>query len=91
MKLFSIVTHTLLGSVSHAPCLLWARGAWCAMGGGQLAVLPAAHTQQVAQHITLLLPVDLLHVLISSHCDELPEKHNRGNVAAALNTLQFLN
>ena len=34
---------------------------------GELPVLPAADPQQVSHHVTLLLPVQLRHVLVGSH------------------------
>ena len=36
---------------------------------GQLAILPASHTEEEAKYIRLLLAPQLLHILICSHLD----------------------
>ena len=53
----------LLGLVAQAAGLVRARRASQAHAAGHLAVLPAAHTQQEAEHIALLLAPQLLNVL----------------------------
>merc|ERR1719334_977254 len=57
----------LLGAVAEAAGLIRAGGPRGAVDGGELAILPAAHAQQEAQHVALLLAVQLLHVLVRSH------------------------
>ena len=57
----------LLGLVAHAAGLVRAGRLGAASDGGQLAVLPAAHAQEEAEHIALLLAPQLLDVLVGSH------------------------
>ena len=61
------VILTLLGLVAESARLVGARGSRRAVHGGQLAVLPAAHAQQEAHDIALLLAPQLLLVLVHSH------------------------
>lgn len=58
---------TLLGLVAQPAGFVRACGAWGAVQGGQLPVLPAAHTQQEPHHVRLLLPPELLDVLVGTH------------------------
>lgn len=46
---------------------------------GQLTVLPAAHTEQEAHHIGLLLAPQLLHIPIRSHVDLSKERKKTTN------------
>lgn len=55
--------EALLGLVAHAAGLVGARGPGDAHDARQLAVLPAPHAQQEAEHVALLLLPQLLHVL----------------------------
>lgn len=54
---------SLLGLEPEATSLVWAGGAVQAHDAWELTVLPAAHTQQETEHITLLLLPKLLNVL----------------------------
>ena len=54
----------LLGLVAHAARLVGARRLGQAHDAGQLPELPAAHAQQEAEHIALLLAPQLLDVLL---------------------------
>ena len=69
------VTLTLLCSIAKATGFVWAGGLGGAVHSRQLAILPAAHTQQEAHHITLLLAPHLLHVLVCPHDDRLACKN----------------
>mmetsp|Transcript_20260 Transcript_20260/g.56451 ORF Transcript_20260/g.56451 Transcript_20260/m.56451 type:complete len:266 (+) Transcript_20260:184-981(+) len=60
--------EALLGLVAHAAGLVRAGGVGDPHNGRQLPVLPAAHAQQEAEHIALLLFPQLLNVLVGSHC-----------------------
>ena len=55
--------EALLGLVTQVARLLRPRRARCAVDHRQLTVLPAAHTQQEADSVRLLLAPDLLQVL----------------------------
>lgn len=68
--------HTLGSTVSKTSGLVRPGGLGCPVDTVELAVLPAPHSQQEAHDITLLLPVQLLHVLIGSHLDLLNEFKN---------------
>lgn len=57
----------LLGLVTHTASLVGARRARGAVDDVQLAVLPAAHTQEEAEDVALLLLVELLEVLVGTH------------------------
>ena len=58
---------SLLGLVSQTTGLIGARRAGSAVDDVQLAVLPAANTQQEAHDIRLLLLGQLLEILVGSH------------------------
>lgn len=58
---------TLLGLVAQPAGLVGPGGAGGPVQRGQLAVLPAAHPEQEAHHIRLLLPPQLLDVLVGAH------------------------
>lgn len=60
---------TLLGLVAQSPSLVGSGGPRSTVQVGQLAILPAAHTEEEPQHIRLLLAPQLLHILICSHLD----------------------
>ena len=60
---------TLFGLVSQTPGFVGASWAGGAMDGRQLAELPAAHTQQEAHGVRLLLAVHFLHVFVGTHDD----------------------
>ena len=62
---------TLLVLVAEPPGLVGPGGPGAAVDLGELAVLPAAHAQQVPQHVALLLAVQLRHVLVRSHGEAL--------------------
>merc|ERR1719402_1826928 len=62
---------SLLGLVSQPTGLVRARGTGSTMDLGQLSVLPATNPQQVTHNVTLLLPVQLRHILVSPHCEAL--------------------
>ncbi|GIL94303.1 hypothetical protein Vretimale_547, partial [Volvox reticuliferus] len=67
-------THTvnnvsLLSFVAQAAGLVRARRPGQANDAGQLTVLPAPHAEKETEHIALLLPPQLLHVLVSAHVD----------------------
>lgn len=57
----------LLGAVSQTTRLVGAAGTRAAVQLGELTILPDADTQQVAHHLALLLPVQLLHVTVRTH------------------------
>ena len=57
----------LLGFVAHSAGLIWSRGSRGSVHNVELAVFPAAHSQNEAHHVALLLLVELLHVLVCSH------------------------
>lgn len=57
----------LLGLVAEAAGLVGARGARRAVDDVQLSELPAAHAQQEAQDVALLLLVELLEVFVRAH------------------------
>merc|ERR1712230_27034 len=57
----------LLGLVSHAAGLVWARRARGAVDHVQLAELPAANAEQKAHNIALLLLRELLEILVGAH------------------------
>jgi len=59
--------EALLGLVAEPAGLVRARGAGGAVDGGELTKLPAAHAEDEAQHIRLLLLVELLNVLVGTH------------------------
>lgn len=62
------VNHVaLLGLVTQTASLVGARRARGAVDNVQLAVLPAAHTQEEAEDVALLLLVELLEVLVGTH------------------------
>ena len=63
--------ETLLGLVAEAAGLVGAGRAGHGGCLGALAVLPSAHTQEEAEHITLLLLPQLLEVLVGSHVERL--------------------
>jgi hypothetical protein len=56
----------LLGLVPEATSLVRAAGTRDADNAGELPKLPAAHTQQEAEHVGLLLPPQLLDVLVGT-------------------------
>lgn len=58
---------TLLGLVAQAARLVGPGGAGGPVQRRELAVLPAAHPEQEAHYIGLLLPPQLLDVLVSAH------------------------
>merc|ERR1719495_2938046 len=60
---------SLLGLVSQSAGLVRARGTGSTVDLGELPVLPATNPQQVTHDVTLLLPVQLRHILVSPHCD----------------------
>lgn len=62
-----MVIHTLFGLVAKPAGLLWAGGPWCTVKGIELAQMPCPQAQQKAHNITLLLAVDLLHILVRPH------------------------
>mmetsp|Transcript_30083 Transcript_30083/g.41962 ORF Transcript_30083/g.41962 Transcript_30083/m.41962 type:complete len:221 (+) Transcript_30083:75-737(+) len=57
----------LLGLVSKAAGLVGTSRTAGAVDGGQLAVLPAPHTEEEAKHIRLLLLPEFFEVFVSSH------------------------
>jgi len=57
----------LLGLVSQTTGLVRARGTRSTMDDIQLAVLPASHTEEKAQYIRLLFPVQLADVFVCAH------------------------
>ena len=57
----------LLGLVTQTAGLVGARRTRGAVDNVQLAVLPAAHTQEEAEDVALLLLVELLEVLVGTH------------------------
>lgn len=57
----------LLGFVAEAARLVGTRWAGCTVDHIQLAVFPAAHTQEEAENIRLLLLVELPNVLVRAH------------------------
>lgn len=59
--------EALLCLVAQTTSLVGARGARDAVHDGQLTELPAAHAQQEPHQVRLLLGVDRLHVLVSTH------------------------
>merc|ERR1719309_536697 len=60
---------SLLGLVSQPAGLVRTRGTGSTVDLGKLPVLPATNPQQVTHDVTLLLPVQLRHILVSPHCD----------------------
>ena len=58
---------TLLGLVAQPARLVGPGGARGPVQRRELAVLPAAHPEQKAHHVRLLLPPQLLDVLVSAH------------------------
>lgn len=58
---------SLLGLVTEAVGLVGTGGPVAAGELVALAVLPGADAHEEAEHVTLLLPPDLLHVLVASH------------------------
>ena len=65
----AVDNKTLLVLVSQTPGLIGTGGPGDAVDLGQLAVLPTADTQKVAHDITLLLAVQLRHVLVRAHLE----------------------
>merc|ERR1719483_1024164 len=63
----AVDAEALLGLVAQVAGLLRPRGARGAVDDRQLTVLPAAHTQQEADSVRLLLAPDLLQVLEGAH------------------------
>ena len=61
----------LLGLVTEAVSLVGTSWTRCTVHHIQLAVLPAANTQQETEHIALLLLVQLLKVLVGTHLQRL--------------------
>lgn len=57
----------LLGLVAQPARLVGPGGSRGAVQRRELAVLPAAHPQQEAHHVRLLLPPQLLDVLVGTH------------------------
>merc|ERR1719244_1068656 len=58
---------SLLGLVSQSASFVWSCGTGTSVNLGELTVLPAPNSQQVTHHITLLLPVELRHILVRPH------------------------
>merc|ERR1719201_927350 len=65
--------EALLGLVPEAARLVRPSGAGAAVDRGKLAVLPHPHTRQEAKHVRLLLLPELLHVLVGTHLDGVPQ------------------
>lgn len=63
----SIYDITLLGLVAQPAGFVRPRGARGPVQRRELAVLPAAHPEQKAHHVRLLLPPELLDVLVRAH------------------------
>ena len=63
----SVDNKSLLCAESETTSLVWARWAWGTVQLGKLTILPATHTKQVSQNITLLLAVQLLNVSVCTH------------------------
>lgn len=59
----TVYNVSLLGLEPKATSLVWAGRTVQAHDAWELTVLPASHTQQEAEHITLLLLPKLLNVL----------------------------
>lgn len=62
---------TLLGFVAQTTSLVWSRWSRGTVHLGQLSVLPASYAQQEAEHVALLLAIQLLHILIRTHRETL--------------------
>ena len=58
---------TLLCLVAQSTSLVGSGWPRSAMEVGQLAILPASHTEEEAKYIRLLLAPQLLHILICAH------------------------
>ena len=71
----SAIAFTLLGLVSKAAGLVGTSRTAGAVDGGQLAVLPAPHTEEEAKHIRLLLLPEFFEVFVSSLRDEKKGDH----------------
>jgi len=63
----AVDAEALSGPVAQAASLVGPSGARGTVDTVELAVLPTPHTQQEAHNITLLLPVQFLHVLVRTH------------------------
>lgn len=63
----SVDDESLLCAESKTTGLVWARWPWGTVQLSKLTVLPATHTKQVSQHITLLLAVQFLNVSVCTH------------------------
>lgn len=61
----------LLGLVAQPARLIRPGGPWSPVQGRELAVLPAAHSQEESHHVRLLLPPELLDVLVGAHLGSL--------------------
>jgi len=71
----------LLGLVAQTASLVGTRGARGAVDRRQLAVLPASHAKQEAEHVALLLLPEFLQVLVRACAKEEKEKEvSRGVV-----------
>jgi len=55
------------GTVTQTASLVRSGGTGCPVDTVKLAVLPASNSQQKAEDITLLLAVQLLHILVGPH------------------------
>lgn len=64
----SVDDKALLGLVAESSSLVGSRGSRSSVDTGLLSVLPASDSEQESEHVRLLLSVDLLEVLVSSHC-----------------------
>src|SRR5512144_67850 len=68
----SVDDETLFGFVTQTTSLIGTGGSGRAVQLGQLTVLPYADAKQVTHNITLLLPVQFLHITVGTHVEDRP-------------------
>ena len=76
----SVDDKALLGLESQTASLIGTSGSGRTMQFCQLTVLPDADAKQVTHNITLLLPVQFLHITVGTHVEDRPSNTNSINV-----------